>query len=83
MNVGLIQVSSMNSPTSFGVTLGHEIIHNLHRKTVKIAHAMVTSMHLVQEAGGGSGWGTFHSFLSTQVVKELAGLWKNVMSTKL
>lgn len=42
----------------------------------------MTFTHLVQEASGGSRWGTFNSFLCTQVVKELACLWKD-MSTKL
>lgn len=32
--------------------------------------------HLVKEAGSGSGWRTFHSFLYTQVVKEFTRLWR-------
>lgn len=32
--------------------------------------------HLVKEAGSGSGWRTFHSFLCTQVVKEFTRLWR-------
>lgn len=43
----------------------------------------MTFTHLVQEASSGSRWGTFNSFLCTQVVKELACLWKDGMSTKL
>lgn len=47
------------------------------------AHAKVTITHLVQEASGGSRWGTLDSFLNTQVVKELACLWKDIRSTKV
>lgn len=43
----------------------------------------MTFTHLVQEPSSGSRWGAFNSFLCTQVVKELACLWKDAMNTKL
>lgn len=85
MNVGLMQVSSRNSPTNCGAQLSHQItyIYKCIKKNMTSVHIIMTFTHLVQEAGGGSWCGTFNSFLSTQVVKELACLWKYATRTKL
>ena len=48
---------------------------NKAQKHKKAVQEMI-SKHLVEEAGSGSGWRTVDSFLCTQVIKELTGLWR-------
>lgn len=77
MNVGLIQVTSRYSPTNCGVkkkSLVKKFKKKMEKKQYPVQQMILE--HLVKEAGSGSGWRTFHSFLCTQVVKEFTRLWR-------